>query len=80
VHACQERAGGAVQNVQKRTRREQFDDGYCSTVQGLLDWFEVDLGFTELSYESNQMFRYESSQLFSKSIVSLICIRVLSRT
>jgi len=23
-------------------------DGYCSTVQGLLDWFEVDLGFTEL--------------------------------
>jgi len=26
-----------------------FFDGYCSTVQGLLDWFEVDLGFTELS-------------------------------
>jgi len=24
-------------------------DGYCSTVQGLLDWLEVDLGFTELS-------------------------------
>ena len=23
-----------------------FCDGYCSTVQGLLDWFEVDLGFT----------------------------------
>ena len=23
-----------------------FFDGYCSTVQGLLDWFEVDLGFT----------------------------------
>ena len=22
-----------------------FLDGYCSTVQGLLDWFEVDLGF-----------------------------------
>jgi len=22
-----------------------FFDGYCSTVQGLLDWFEVDLGF-----------------------------------
>jgi len=21
-------------------------DGYCSTVQGLLDWFEVDFGFT----------------------------------
>jgi len=25
-----------------------FLDGYCSTLQGLLDWFEVDLGFTEL--------------------------------
>ena len=23
-----------------------FLDGYCSTVQGLLDWFEVDLRFT----------------------------------
>jgi len=27
-----------------------FFDGYCSTVQGLLDWFEVDLEFTELSF------------------------------
>ena len=27
-----------------------FVDGYCSTVQGSLDWFEVDLGFTELSF------------------------------
>ena len=27
-----------------------FLDGYCSTVQGLLDWFEVDLVFTELSF------------------------------
>ena len=27
-----------------------FLDGYCSTVQGLLDWFEVDLGFTELFF------------------------------
>ena len=25
-------------------------DGYCRTVQGLLDWFEVDLGFTELLF------------------------------
>jgi len=25
-------------------------DGYCSTVQGLLDWFEVDLRFTELLF------------------------------
>jgi len=27
-----------------------FFDGYCSNVQGLLDWFELDLGFTELSF------------------------------
>jgi len=27
-----------------------FFDGYCSTVQGLLDWFEVDLWFTDLSF------------------------------
>ena len=25
-------------------------DGYCSTVQGLLDWSEVHLGFTELLF------------------------------
>ena len=25
-------------------------DGYCSTLQGLLDWFEVDLGFIELLF------------------------------
>ena len=29
---------------------QTFFDGYCSTVQGLLNWFEVDLGFTELSF------------------------------
>jgi len=27
-----------------------FLDGYCSTVQGLLDWVEVDLGFTKLLF------------------------------
>ena len=27
-----------------------FLDGYCSTVQGLLDWFEGDVGFTELLF------------------------------
>jgi len=25
-------------------------DGYCSTVQGLLDWFEADLGVTKLLF------------------------------
>ena len=34
--------GGAV----FETALAPFFDGYCSTVQGLLDWFEVDLGFT----------------------------------
>ena len=29
-------------------KRHTFLHGYCSTVQGLLDWFEVDLMFTEL--------------------------------
>ena len=29
---------------------QTFVGGYCSTVQGLLDWFEVDSGFTELSF------------------------------
>jgi len=33
-----------------RVIEHTFVDGYCSTVQGLLDWFEVDLGFTELSF------------------------------
>jgi len=27
---------------------DAFLDGYCSTVQRLLDWFEVDLRFPEL--------------------------------
>jgi len=30
--------------------RDFFFHEYCSTIQGLLDWFEVDLGFTELSF------------------------------
>ena len=33
-----------------RNRLQTFLDGYCSTPQGLLDWFEVDLGFTELFF------------------------------
>ena len=30
--------------------RQTYLDGYCSTVQGLLDLFEVDLGFTKLLF------------------------------
>ena len=37
-----------------------FFDGYCSTVQGLLDWFEVDLGFTWAFIYSNRMSRVYS--------------------
>jgi len=29
-----------------------FRDGYYSTVQGLLDWFEVDLGCTKVNPKS----------------------------
>jgi len=36
--------------MMKRENIFFFFDGYCSTVQGLLDWFEVDLGFTKLSF------------------------------
>ena len=40
-------------------------DEYCSTVQGLLDWFEVDLGFTEL--------------LFIQIDLCVMCVFVLDR-
>ena len=30
--------------LKKKGVWHSFVDGYCSTVQGLLDWFEVDLG------------------------------------
>ena len=38
------------QLAMKRTSLHTFLDGYYSTVQGLLDWFEVDLGFTDLLF------------------------------
>ena len=40
----------ACEYVYVRMFMRTFLDGYCSTVQGLLDWFEVDLGFTELLF------------------------------
>ena len=40
-----------------------FLDGYCSTVQGWLDWTEVDLGFTKL--------------LFIQTDLSVMCVFVL---
>ena len=39
-----------VSCVVGHTYEHTFVDGYCSTVQGLLDWFEVDLKFTELLF------------------------------
>jgi len=50
-----------------------FFDGYCSTVQGLLDWFEVDLGFIfffskkicghEMEYHNNRYILHVSSRI-----------------
>jgi len=36
--------------------KSAFLDGYCSTVQGLLDWIEVDLGFTKLLFIQTDLF------------------------
>ena len=45
------------------TYMHTFLDVYCSTVQDLLDWFEVDLGFTELSLRGGGL---GSSTIFKK--------------
>ena len=37
-------------SLKTRLATVAFLDGYSSTVQGLLDWFEVNLGFTELLF------------------------------
>jgi len=44
--------------------RSSFD-GYCSTVQGLLDWFEVDLGFTKV---------YRSSLSLPEPLSVFVCV------
>jgi len=46
VRDAQERESAKCSEERER-EIHPFLDGYCSTVQGLLDWFEVDLGFTE---------------------------------
>ena len=45
---------------------DTFFDGYCSTVQGLLDWFEVNLGFTRAFIYSN---RFVCSVCFCSPLV-----------
>ena len=40
----------SFQPQRKECSCHTFLDGCCSTVQGLLVWFEVDLGFTELLF------------------------------
>ena len=42
-------------------------DGYCSTVQGLLDWFQVGLGIPELV-----LFRFICALSISLSIPSVL--------
>jgi len=55
-----------------------FLDGYCSTVQGLLDWFEVDLGFPELFFEATThrivSAGLDSSHCERSSCSVLVCI------
>ena len=52
--------------VQVGEQHTFFFDGYCSTVQGLLDWFEVDLGFTRAFIYSN---RFVCSVCFCSPLV-----------
>ena len=47
---CRTRAQRVSAMQDTRNESSCVLDAYCSTVQGLLDWFEVDLGFTELSF------------------------------
>ena len=44
-------------DIEVSKERFFFFDGYCSTVQGLLDWFEVDLGLTKLSFIQIDLYR-----------------------
>ena len=52
-------------------RPHAFLDGYCSTVQGLLDWFEVDLGFTELLFIQIGLCVMNVFVLYSRDSLSL---------
>jgi len=49
-------------------------DGYCSTVQGLLDWFEVDLGFTEL-----YIFMYISLKCVDLYLCNFMCSSIFAQ-
>ena len=42
--------------IYKYTYMHTYMYWYCSTVQGLLDWFEVDLGFTKLLFIQTHLF------------------------
>ena len=46
LHASMVRRELDLAHARSSHAKIRFFDGYCSTVQGLLDWFEVDLGFT----------------------------------
>jgi len=61
-----------------------FLDGYCSTVQGLLDWFEVALGFTELLFIQIDLcvlcvFLFFTPQSHSPLVLSLDIMHCLPR-
>ena len=54
-----------------------FVDGYCSTVQGLLDWFEVDLGVPELSFIHETYLTYRLAACCSVLHCAAVCCSVL---
>jgi len=61
-----------------------FLDGYCSTVQGLLDWIEIDLGFTELLFIQIDLcvlcvFLFFTPQSHSPLLLSLDILHCLPR-
>ena len=49
-------------------------DGYCSTLQGLLDWFEVDLEFTELSFIQIDLCVPDIGGCAQQAVAACICI------
>jgi len=59
-----------------------FLDGYCSTVQGLLDWFEVNVGFTELLFIQIDVcvmcvFAYVCRSMHCSCVCVVCCVRML---
>ena len=66
-----------------RSASYSFLDGYCRTVLGLLDWFEVDLGFTELLFIQIDLcviFLFSTPQSHSPLVLSSPLVLVVVQT